>query len=98
MKAPEFRKERRMTTMERVMSQNTVVTFELRRVPRPSGGSEDLVLGWPMEDELKPERVQEWLMAWPAWELAEKGMTIQRARVFPAAEMAAHYGDFVTAL
>lgn len=87
-----------MTTMERVMSQSTVVTFELRRVPRPSGGSEELILGWPMEDELKPERVQEWLAAWPAWQLDGKGMAIQRTRMFPAAEMAAHYGDFVTAL
>ncbi len=87
-----------MTTMERVMSQNTVVTFELRRVPRPSGGSEELIVGWPVGDELKPERVQEWLAAWPAWQLDGMGMTIERARVFPAAEMAAHYGDFVTAL
>jgi hypothetical protein len=87
-----------MTAIERVLSQKTVVTFELRRVPRPSGGSEELLMGWPLGDELKPERVQEWLADWPAWQLAGEGLTIQRARMFPAAEMAAHYGDFVTAL
>jgi len=87
-----------MKTMERVMSQRTVVTFKLRRVPRPSGGLEELIVGWPMGDELKPERVQEWLAAWPSWQLAGRGMMIRRSRMFPVAEMAAHYGDFVTGL
>jgi hypothetical protein len=87
-----------MKAMERVVSQRTVVTFKLRRVPRPSGGSEELIVGWPMREELKPERVQEWLVAWPAWKLAGKGMMIQRSRMFPGSEMAAHYGDFVTGL
>jgi hypothetical protein len=87
-----------MTTMERVVSQRTVVRFKLRRVPRPSGGLEAIIVGWPVGDELKPERVQEWLAAWPSWQLAGKGNMIQRSRMFPGSEMAAHYGDFVTAL
>jgi hypothetical protein len=87
-----------MTTMERVVSQRTVVLIQLRRVPRPSGGLAELILGGPVGDELKPERVQEWLAAWPAWQLAGKGKMIQRTRVFPVSEMAAHYGDFVTGL
>jgi hypothetical protein len=87
-----------MKMLERVVSQRMVVTFKLRRVPRPSGGSEELILGWPLGDELKPERVQEWLAAWPAWQLSRKGMMIHRERMFPTSEMAAHYGDFVTGM
>jgi hypothetical protein len=85
-----------MKMMERVVSQRTVVAVKLRRVPRPSGGLE-IIVGGPV-DELKPERVQEWLAAWPVWQLARKGMMLRRTRVFPAAGMAAHYGDFVTGL
>lgn len=87
-----------MTTMERVVSQKTVVLFNLRRVPRPSGGLAEIIVGGPVVDELKPERVQEWLSARSDWRLAGKGRMIQRARVFPTSEMAAHYGDFVTGL
>jgi pterin-4a-carbinolamine dehydratase len=87
-----------METMERVVSQRTVVNVKLRRVPHPSGGLTELVAGGPDEMDLKPERVQEWLQAWPAWQLAAKGRMIQRTRVFPAGETAAHYGGLVTSL
>ena len=87
-----------MQTMERIMSQKTMVTIRLRRPPHPSGGFAGLIGGMPGVEELKPERVQEWLMAWPAWQLAGKGRMIQRTRAFPACEAAAHYGEFVAGL
>jgi pterin-4a-carbinolamine dehydratase len=86
-----------MQTMERIVSQKTLVMIRLRRPPHSSGGL-GLIAGMPGGEELKPERVQEWLMAWPAWQLAGKGRMIQRTRVFPACEAAAHYGEFVAGL
>lgn len=87
-----------MVTMERIMSQKTVVMIRLRRPPHPSGGLAGLIAGVPGVDELKPERVQEWLLAWPAWQLTGKGRMVQRTRVFPACEAAAHYSEFVAGL
>ncbi|HTG34618.1 MAG TPA: hypothetical protein VLB76_16995 [Thermoanaerobaculia bacterium] len=84
--------------MERIMSQKTVVTIRLRRPPHTSGGFAGLITGMPGVDELKPERVQEWLKTWPLWQLAGKGRMIQRTRVFPDCEAAAHYSEFVAGL
>jgi hypothetical protein len=95
-----------METMETVVTQKTVVTTKVRRVPHPGGGGEataeavpaELIAGGEEDLDLKPERVQEWLQAWPAWKLTATGKMIHRVRAFPTSEVAAHYGAFVTGL
>jgi hypothetical protein len=47
---------------------------------------------------LKPERVQEWLMARPGWSLGQTGKTLHHTKVFPTADAAAQYGAFVASL
>ncbi len=47
---------------------------------------------------LKPERVQEWLLAWPDWLLGAAGRTLHRTKAFPTAEAAAQYGTYVASL
>ena len=59
---------------------------ELRRVPRPSG-----------EYFLKPERVQEELMAMPGWRGVAGYRGIDHVRRFPTAEVAAAFAGYVTA-
>lgn len=48
--------------------------------------------------ELKPERVQEWLLARPVWSLGKTGKTLHRTKVLPTADAAAQYGAFVASL
>jgi|SRR4051794_38285311 hypothetical protein len=48
--------------------------------------------------DLKPERVQEWLLSWPAWSLGSAGRTLHRTRELPTADVAAQYGAYVTGL
>jgi hypothetical protein len=48
--------------------------------------------------DLKPERVQEWLRAWPDWSVGKTGKTLHRTRVLPTADAAAQYGAYVTSL
>lgn len=51
--------------------------------------------GWPVP-ELKPERVQKFLEAWPDWTLGMEGRALLRTRVFPNPTVASSYGAFVT--
>lgn len=46
--------------------------------------------------ELKPERVQKFLEAWPDWTLGMEGRAILRTRIFPNPAVASSYGAFVT--
>jgi hypothetical protein len=91
-----------------VIRKKTELTIELRRQPRP-GGAGELAAGLMagiMEgkraqkdvETLKPERVQEWLRAWPAWELSANGRSLHRVKTFPSTTVATRYGTFVTAL
>jgi hypothetical protein len=47
---------------------------------------------------LKPERVQEWLTARPDWRPCLGNRVLQRTRVFPNGEAAAHFSAFVVSL
>jgi pterin-4a-carbinolamine dehydratase len=58
---------------------------ELRRPPRPQ------------DPTLKPERVQEWLQAFPVWRLLPSGDALVRERDFPSGVVAASYAAFVAA-
>jgi hypothetical protein len=86
-----------------VIRKKTELTIELRRQPRPGGAGE---LTGPMAgkmakqdvESLKPERVQEWLRAWPAWELRANGRSLHRLKTFPSTIVATRYGTFVAAL
>jgi pterin-4a-carbinolamine dehydratase len=88
-----------MNTMEMVVTSKIEVIARLRRVPRPSGleAVEALVPAGDF-DELKPERVQEWLSAQPEWRLAPAGTVLHRARTLPTCEAAMHYASYVTSL
>src|SRR5882757_7588967 len=95
MKASKVDKERRMAMETVAIRKKTELTIDLCRVPRP-GGSElaaegDIVF-------LKPERVQEWLQARPAWRLHANGRTLHRAKELPTRKVAERYGTFVVAL
>lgn len=48
--------------------------------------------------ELKPERVQEWLAAHPGWSLDPTGKVLNSIRTFPSATAAAHFMTFVSGL
>lgn len=68
-----------------VRRKKTELTIDLRRVPRPGGS------GLAAERNgvfLKPERVQEWLQAWPDWRLRENGKSLHRAKEFPSRQVA----------
>jgi hypothetical protein len=95
-----------------VIRKKTELTIELRRQPRP-GGAGELAAGLMAGkmagkaaglmakkdvESLKPERVQEWLRAWPAWELSANGRSLHRVKTFPSTTVATRYGTFVTAL
>ncbi len=51
-----------------------------------------------IHNELKPERVQEWLAAHPEWSLDNAGKVLQRIRSFPSGSAAAHFASFVSGL
>jgi pterin-4a-carbinolamine dehydratase len=88
-----------MNTMEMVVTSKIEVIARLRRVPRPVGleEAEALVPAGDV-DELKPERVQEWLSARPEWRLAPAGTVLHRARTLPTCEAAMQYASYVTSL
>jgi pterin-4a-carbinolamine dehydratase len=88
-----------MNTMEIVVTSKIEVIARLRRVPRPVGleAVEALVPAGDL-DELKPERVQEWLSARPEWRLAPAGTALHRTRAFPTCEAAMHYASYVVSL
>jgi len=48
--------------------------------------------------ELKPERVQETLMAAPAWQLCDGTTTLRREKSFPNAMAALLYASYVSSL
>jgi hypothetical protein len=51
-----------------------------------------------MEPDLKPERVQEMLLAAPAWQLLGGTASLRRVKVFPDAMSAALYSSYVRSL
>lgn len=52
----------------------------------------------PVKTELKPERVQETLMAVPAWQLRDGAATLHREKHFPDAMAALLYSSYVSSL
>ena len=88
-----------MNTMEMLVISKIDVIARLRRVPRPVGleAVEALVPAGDF-DELKPERVQEWLSARSEWRLAPAGTVLHRTRAFPTCEAAMHYASYVASL
>jgi hypothetical protein len=77
------------------MTANVVVSQVIEvMVQKRAGG---LVLT-ELDPELKPERVQVWLAANPAWVLTHSGKRLERARVFPTDMAAAHFASFVSGL
>jgi pterin-4a-carbinolamine dehydratase len=52
----------------------------------------------PAETDLKPERVQETLMAAPAWQLLDGTATLHREKNFPDAMAALLYSSYVSSL
>ena len=87
-----------MGMMEMVVTSKIEVIARLRRVPRP-GGLEAVEALVPGDfDELKPERVQEWLSAQTEWRLAPAGTVLHRTRMLPTCEAAMHYASYVTSL
>lgn len=88
-----------MGMMEMVVTSRIEVIARLRRVPRP-GGLEVVEMLVPDGDfdELKPERVQEWLSAQPEWRLAPAGTVLHRTRMLPTCEAAMHYASYVASL
>ncbi|MEO6192882.1 MAG: hypothetical protein ABIS20_07725 [Thermoanaerobaculia bacterium] len=88
-----------MNMMEMVVTSRIEVTAKLRRVPRPVGLEEaEAFLPAGDFEELKPERVQEWLSAQPEWRLAPAGRVLHRDRTLPTCEAAMHYAAYVTSL
>jgi pterin-4a-carbinolamine dehydratase len=88
-----------MHTMETSVIHKMEVHARLRRLPHPGGlaEAEAFLPDGDLED-LKPERVQEWLSARPEWRLAPAGTVLHRTRAFPTCEAALHYGTYVTSL
>ena len=91
--------------MEMVTTRKMEVKAELRRVPPPvgqetAGKAPASVSISPIGGvaQLKPERVQEWLVARPGWRVQLGGRVLQRTRAFPTSEAAALYSAFVASL
>lgn len=84
---------------ERVVTRMMELSTEMRRFAVKAGGS-GLVPVLIEQDisMLKPERIQEWLQAFPAWSQGPTGHTIHRVKAFPTAEVAAQFGAFITGL
>jgi hypothetical protein len=93
-----------MDTMEMMVTRKVDVKAELRRVPHPGGDDGDATPAsvptgrTGAREELKPERVQEWLTARSGWRLNLGGRVLQRTSAFPSCEAAAHYSAFVASL
>jgi hypothetical protein len=92
-------------TMEMRLTRKMEVKAELRRVPHPGGDDSAEIVPAIVptartgaREELKPERVQEWLTARTGWRLNLGGRVLQRTRAFPSCEAAAHYSAFVASL
>jgi hypothetical protein len=90
-----------MHTMETSVIYRMEVHAKLRRLPHPGGlvgaEAEALLPAGDLED-LKPERVQEWLSARPEWRLAPAGTVLHRMRALPTCDAALHYATYVTSL
>ncbi|MFY9825302.1 MAG: 4a-hydroxytetrahydrobiopterin dehydratase [Thermoanaerobaculia bacterium] len=76
---------------------STTKTIQTLTVDTPT------VAPWGSEEELatpklKPERVQETLLAAPAWQLLKDGTTLHREKTFPDAMAAMLYTMFVKSL
>jgi hypothetical protein len=96
-------------TVEMVVTRKMDVKADLRRVPHP-GGDDSAEIAPAIvpaivpagrtgaREELKPERVQEWLTARNGWRLSLGGRVLQRTSAFPSCEAAAHYSAFVASL
>jgi hypothetical protein len=78
------------------MTANAVVSqvIEVLVSQRRSGRLEAI----EFDPELKPERVQQWLVSNPAWVLSRVGKMLTRTRSFPSAMAAAHFASFVSGL
>jgi hypothetical protein len=66
--------------------------------PKDTKGGEpsEMALALGPDPFLKPERVQEFLAAWPDWSLGMGERALLRTRVFPNPAVASSYGAFVT--
>lgn len=72
--------------------------------PAPEENPEDLkservqepLMASVVQERISNERLQTWLLGRPGWQMASTGKAIQRMKVFPAPEVAAHYSAFVT--
>ena len=51
-----------------------------------------------IRQELKPERVQEWLAAHPGWSLDPTGTVLNSIRTFPSAIAAEHFMSFASGM
>lgn len=61
-----------------------------------AGEPSDAALALGPVPELKPERVQKFLEAWPDWTLGMGDRALLRTRIFPNPAVASSYGAFVT--
>jgi hypothetical protein len=68
----------------------------MQQQERKGGEPSDMVLTVRPGRFLKPERVQEFLAAWPDWSLGMGDRALLRTRVFPNPAVASSYGAFVT--
>src|SRR5579872_142530 len=61
-----------------------------------AGEPSEMALALGPDPFLKPERVQEFLTAWPDWTLGMGERALLRSRIFPNPAVASSYGAFVT--
>jgi pterin-4a-carbinolamine dehydratase len=85
-----------MTMQEVVVSQLVqVVVGRAQGMGRPA---EEGLMSIEIGGKLKPERVQEWLIANPEWRLDASGKVLYRTRSFPTQGAAMHFASFVSGL
>jgi hypothetical protein len=84
---------------EMIISRTMEMSTEVCRVAVRSGGGglAPILIDGPVLG-LKPERVQEWLLAFPAWSLDANDPVLHCTKKLPSVEVAAQYGLFVTSL
>jgi pterin-4a-carbinolamine dehydratase len=75
---------------------STTSTVQSLKVEVPAGQSWSVP--GTMNPELKPERVQEMLLAAPAWQLLGGTASLHREKEFPNAMSAALYSSYVSSL
>jgi pterin-4a-carbinolamine dehydratase len=76
---------------------STTNTVQSLMVEIPAVDPWDIQAG-SIKTELKPERVQEMLLAAPAWQLLSGTATLHREKKFPDAMSAALYSSYVRSL